>query len=127
MIQLFFLFSISTLFYAEAFHDFYVIKYNEAGNKQYSKEWHMASAIMHLWWVIAAFCIFALGVEYVRIICFYPVLRGLIFWPVLNKLLGRHPFHLSKHFVEKWFRDGKILFSVYLILFVLGLIFLIKY
>lgn len=119
MIQAYFILCLITLFLEEARHDFFVIKHD--------KRWHHASVQMHLTTIIAMAVIAILGVDYIRLLVFYPILRGLIFWPTLNILLGWHHFHLSDHFMERWFKKGWHLFTVYIVLFVLALIFAINY
>lgn len=98
----------------EAQHDFSVIK-------NLSKHWHFYSAWEKFSWLfLCAYCC-SIGEDAFYGILFYPVVRGLTFWPMLNKLLGRSPFHLSDHLMEGWFKKrgihGGYLFAFYIVFF----------
>lgn len=98
----------------EAMHDFAVIKGN-------NKEWHTHSAEEKFFWLLLCAYCSSLGSEAFYGILFYPVVRGITFWPMLNKLLGRSPFHLSDHLMEGWFKKrgihGGYLFAFYIVFF----------
>jgi hypothetical protein len=110
--------SVAIIHTFEACHDFAVIKSQAVPNtseemtalKKWNDDWHTFSALVFF----AFYALLAYLQSSILILPLAATIRGMFFWPILNKLLKRKLFHLSDHLLEKEIHSGEWLFASYL-------------